>query len=220
MTRRKFGRPSHATVVAYLALFVALGGSAYAVDTVNSSDIVDGQVKSVDVGDAEIKSADVKDQSLTTFDVSTFLGADIVDGTITGADVADTSSLESGDIHEEGLAFNNTLLSSDLAPGSVGSSEVADHSLTANDVGENEFNFAANVPGLGAHTCSTSPITGAVAQGDHLLLTPEANTSVAGLTYGIAYRSDSGNAQLQVCNTSPVPINGATTNFNLLVFQH
>ena len=63
MIRRSFRRPSHGTVVAYLALFVALGGSAYAVNTVNSTDIVDGQVKSVDVGDAEIKSADVKDRA-------------------------------------------------------------------------------------------------------------------------------------------------------------
>jgi hypothetical protein len=76
-------------VCAALALFVALGGTAYAVNTVNSTDIVDGQVKSVDVGDGEIKSADVKDQSLTTFDVSTFLGADIVDGTLTDRDVGD-----------------------------------------------------------------------------------------------------------------------------------
>ena len=66
-------------VLALLALFVALGGTAYAVNTVNSSDIVDGQVKSVDVGDGEIGSADVKDGSLNTFDVHSFLGVDVVD---------------------------------------------------------------------------------------------------------------------------------------------
>ena len=37
-----------------MALFVALGGSAYAVNTVFSSDIVDGQVKSVDIGNGEV----------------------------------------------------------------------------------------------------------------------------------------------------------------------
>jgi hypothetical protein len=79
-------------VVAYLALFVALGGtSAYAANTVFSADIVDGEVKSVDVGDGEIKSADVKDQSLTTFDVSTFLGADVVDNTLTGDDIDEST---------------------------------------------------------------------------------------------------------------------------------
>ena len=39
-----------------MALFVALGGTAYAVNTVGSADIIDGQVKSVDVGDGEILS--------------------------------------------------------------------------------------------------------------------------------------------------------------------
>jgi hypothetical protein len=76
-------------VCAALALFVALGGTAYAVNTVNSTDIVDGQVKSVDIGDNEVKSADVKDESLTTFDVSTFIGADIVDGSLTAKDVGE-----------------------------------------------------------------------------------------------------------------------------------
>ncbi len=86
---RKLRPRSIYDVFALLALVVALGGtSAYAANTIFSTDIVDGQVKSVDVGDNEIKSADVKDQSLTTFDVSTFLGADIVDGSLTSADVA------------------------------------------------------------------------------------------------------------------------------------
>ena len=80
-------RPSHGTVVAYMALFVALGGTAYAVNTVGSSDIIDGQVKSVDVGDNEIGSADVKDNSLNTFDVHSFIGADIIDGSLQDQDV-------------------------------------------------------------------------------------------------------------------------------------
>jgi hypothetical protein len=78
-------------VVGFLALFVALGGTAYAVNTVGSSDIIDGQVKSVDVGDNEINSADVKDQSLSTFDVHTFLGVDVVDNTLTGDDIQESS---------------------------------------------------------------------------------------------------------------------------------
>jgi hypothetical protein len=77
--RKLRARLTYANVVATLALIVAVGGtSAYAANTIRSSDIVDG----------EILSADVKDQSLTTFDVSTFLGADVVDGTLTSADVA------------------------------------------------------------------------------------------------------------------------------------
>ena len=52
-------RPSHATVVAYLALFVALSGTAMAVDgplagqnTVGSEDIINSEVLTGDIGDA------------------------------------------------------------------------------------------------------------------------------------------------------------------------
>ena len=86
MLRRLSSRLTYANVVATMALFVALGGSAYAVNTVRSTDIVDGEVASVDIKNQDIVSADVKDQSLTTFDVSTFLGADVVDGTLTAKD--------------------------------------------------------------------------------------------------------------------------------------
>ena len=76
--RSRLSRYFKDNVVAFLALFVALGGtSAYAANTVFSTDIVDGQVKSVDIGDGEVGSADVKDNSINTFDVHSFLGVDV-----------------------------------------------------------------------------------------------------------------------------------------------
>ena len=75
-------------VMAAIGCFAALAtGSAYAANTVFSSDIVDGEVKSVDIGNNEIGSADVKDNSINTFDVHSFLGVDVVDGTLKDEDV-------------------------------------------------------------------------------------------------------------------------------------
>jgi hypothetical protein len=92
MLRQLRSRLTYANVMSTIACFGVLAtGTAYAANTVFSTDIVDGEVKSVDIGNGEVNSADVKDQSLTTFDVSTFLGADIVDGSLTGADLADDS---------------------------------------------------------------------------------------------------------------------------------
>jgi hypothetical protein len=70
---RKFGRPSHATVVAYAALFVALGGVSYAAVTlprnsVASKQIKNGQVKNADVARNAVTSAKVKDGSLLSND--------------------------------------------------------------------------------------------------------------------------------------------------------
>ena len=41
--------PSHSTVVAYLALFVAVGGSAYAVTQIDSGDIRNRSIQGKDV---------------------------------------------------------------------------------------------------------------------------------------------------------------------------
>src|SRR5687767_5158707 len=60
-------RPSHSTVVAYLALFLVLtGGVAWALErnSVKSKHIVNDQVKSVDVKDNGIKGRDVFEDSL------------------------------------------------------------------------------------------------------------------------------------------------------------
>jgi hypothetical protein len=53
-------RPSHATVVAYLALFVALGGSSYAAAI---------KVTGKNVKDSSLTGKDIKNSSLTTSDV-------------------------------------------------------------------------------------------------------------------------------------------------------
>ncbi len=144
MLRKLHKRLNYANVTASLALFVALGGSAYAVNTVGSTDIIDGQVKSVDIGDGEILSADVKDQSLTTFDVSTFLGVDVVDGTLTGADIQD-NSLAAADIGSQQIGSdevqNDSLLQSDIRAGAVTGDEVLDNSLTGADINEPALNL-------------------------------------------------------------------------------
>ncbi len=91
MPRRLLGHVRQ-NAVAYLALFVALGGtSAYAANTVFSTDIVDGEVRSIDIRNDDIQSGDVKDNTINTFDVHSFLGVDVVDGTLTGADIQDGS---------------------------------------------------------------------------------------------------------------------------------
>jgi hypothetical protein len=47
-------------VVAYLALFVALSGSAYAAATIGSAEIIDGSVQSIDIKNKNVKPADLR----------------------------------------------------------------------------------------------------------------------------------------------------------------
>jgi hypothetical protein len=67
-------RPSHGTVVAYVSLFVALGGTSVAAATIAnnavvSSSIKDGQVKTADLGTNVVTSAKVKAGSLLASDL-------------------------------------------------------------------------------------------------------------------------------------------------------
>jgi hypothetical protein len=86
-------RPSHTTVVAYLALFLALGaGTAFAANQLAKNSVGPKQLKKNAVTGAKIKKdavtgAKVKDGSL--------LGSDLADGTITGPKVADGSLSQS-----------------------------------------------------------------------------------------------------------------------------
>jgi hypothetical protein len=73
LARIRHYRTSHATVVAYLALFIALGGGAYAATVVKrnsviSSSIRNGHVKRIDMGRNAIDSPRVRDRSLLAQD--------------------------------------------------------------------------------------------------------------------------------------------------------
>jgi hypothetical protein len=57
---RRTRRISHTTVVAYLALFVALGGSAFAAATITGRDVVDRSLTGVDIRNNSVRSADVR----------------------------------------------------------------------------------------------------------------------------------------------------------------
>jgi len=63
--RMKLGRPSHGTVVAYLALFVAIGGSAYAANQLPSNSVGTKQLKN-----NAVKGPKVANGSLTAADIN------------------------------------------------------------------------------------------------------------------------------------------------------
>ncbi len=98
----RIARPRHATIVAYIALFSALSGSAYAAVRVSGAEILDESIESVDVKDDSLTGADVKYGALT--------GANIADASVKGADIANGSV--SG-----AKVFDGTLTTADLAPG-------------------------------------------------------------------------------------------------------
>jgi hypothetical protein len=67
--RRVLKQLSYANVTATAALFVALGGTSYAVLHIDSGDIQDNSLRSRDVRNDTLRSRDVRDRSLLARDV-------------------------------------------------------------------------------------------------------------------------------------------------------
>ncbi len=107
-------RPSPALVIACIALFAALTGSAIAAgvgkNTVRSPQIVDGTIRTVDLRDNAVAAGKIAPDAVDTTEIA-------------------ENGVDSSDVAPE------TLTSGDLGAASVTSSEVADQSLTANDLG-------------------------------------------------------------------------------------
>lgn len=116
-TRRRLRRPGHGTVIAYLALFVALGtGSAWAAATIGPNDIKTDAVKSRHIDNGQVHGPDIGENAVGSAKVAD----DTTPRALTGTDVA-----------------SDSLTAGDLGPDSVGSSEIAGGAVRANEVGSN-----------------------------------------------------------------------------------
>lgn len=119
-------RPSHGTVVAYLALFVALGGGAYAAgiaprNSVDSKSIINGQVKSADVARGAIGASKLAGHAVT--------GNRLAPGAVTA------TKLGAGAVSSGALA-NGAVTGTKLAADAVTGANVVDDSLTGADIAE------------------------------------------------------------------------------------
>jgi hypothetical protein len=100
----KLRRPSHTTLIAYLALFVALGtGGAYAANTIGGGDVIDESLTGADIRgtngttttkgvNGTIRTEDVAGQKAIPSSGQPYVngslsGWDVADGSLTGADI-------------------------------------------------------------------------------------------------------------------------------------
>lgn len=132
----RLGRHVRSNVVGYLALFVAMSGSADALqgkNTVFSDDIVNEQVKANDIGRNAISSVKIGDGQVSGRDIadSAIDGTKIVDGTLTGSDLTSESGLGLASLEIAGLTGND-IIESTLT--TVPSARLAGHGRSDQDV--------------------------------------------------------------------------------------
>jgi hypothetical protein len=88
---KRIAHHARANVVAYLALFIALGGtSAYAANTIGSGDIIDESIQTQDLKNGQVKSQDLASDAVGSTKIldDNILGRDIRNQTLTAADIA------------------------------------------------------------------------------------------------------------------------------------
>src|SRR3954447_3174095 len=213
-----------------LALFLVIaGGTAYAANTVGSSDIIDesilsqdlknGEVKSVDIGNNQVTSADVKNDTLPNGGLT---ADDLATDSVNATEVAD-SSIDSGEI------VDNSLFDSDLAANSVGASELQDGVVTGVEVANNSLTTAdiagADVNGghisigggsVGNARCKQFEASvGGAKAGEAVVFSAQGALQNGIVIYGQRVPTD-GHVTFDVCNFSGT-IQDAITNFPVRV---
>jgi hypothetical protein len=91
----RISRHIRSNVLGLVAIFMALGGTAYAThpdgaNTISSGDIIDGQVQNPDLGPSSVTTDKVASSTLTGSDVATggLFGSDLATDTVTSSDIA------------------------------------------------------------------------------------------------------------------------------------
>jgi hypothetical protein len=186
-------------VMAAIACFVALaGGTAYAANTIRTGDIVDNEVFTTDVRNDTLGFGGLTHPDLGPGSVRS---SEIADGSVTRFDIG------AAQVDSFNLA-NNAVFGSDVLDGGLKDEDIAQ----LNGV---NVNFTENIGTVPAGDCIIWPIENVNAPGDHLLLTPDSNTTNANLSYTVEHHTSS-EADIKVCNPTDTDINDGSTNFNLL----
>ncbi len=129
--RRNVRLPSPAMIVALAALFVALGGSAFAVSRVGTKQIKKGAVTTAKIRNGAVTNAKLRNGSVTGPKVAAgAIGeSDLVDGAVTGDKIAQTT-VRAGNMDNRsvpGRAIQDGAVANDeVATGSLGADRLTD----------------------------------------------------------------------------------------------
>ena len=171
-------RPSAATLIALLALFVALGGPAQASRFINGKLLEKGSVTSRQVKDHTLRVRDLNRRAVRSLRRT-------ANGSITEAELRNGAvtpgKLASGAVGTSAIA-DRSVRAGDIGLGAVGGLEVADGSLTGADLADGRMDARDFARFWGHFTAPIGPVTaGGCWRGDPVGLAPErSNANIRG----------------------------------------
>ena len=129
---------SHA--IGYVAIFIALTGTAVAANTVRSEDIVNGQVKTEDISNANgVRSADVRDDTSIDGGLEAVdLSADSVGGSEILTDAVGSSEILTDAVGGTELAID-AVSSAEIRTDGVNASEIATDAVRGDEIRVNSI---------------------------------------------------------------------------------
>lgn len=176
-------RPSHATVIAYLALFVALSGTAMAVKKIGPSGLKKNAVTTKKIADSAVTTPKIANSSVT----EPKLANDAVSGAKLAPNSVGTNKLRDDAVESAKLANRSVTESrigdaavteAKIANDAVTGAKVLDGSLALADTAEFVVNASPNPPNIPLGTCEDEAVSVPGAQpGDYALAMPQIGTT-------------------------------------------
>lgn len=155
LMRSRLRRPAHATVVAYLAAFLALStGGAWAAARIGASNIKRNAVHSRHIANGAVGPRDLRRGAVTSSRLAhnAVTASKIAADAVSGPKVLD-GSLGTGDLADgsvsSGKLADGSVTTTKIAPDAVTGAKVADDSLTGSDVNESTLGQVPDAAELG-----------------------------------------------------------------------
>ncbi len=132
-------KPSPATVIALIALFVALGGPAQAAKLINGKKIKKNTITTKQIKNRTITSGDISSRTLRSLKAKSksVSSAQIIDGSVSLADMA-FGSVTGNQVVDRSLTgidvAPDSIGAGELATDSVGNAEIADDAVTNREI--------------------------------------------------------------------------------------
>jgi hypothetical protein len=154
---RKIRDHIRSNVVGYVAVFIALSGTAYAVDgplpgvdQVGSEDIINTEVKGIDLAPNAVGPSRIADGAVEAPEIAENAIVDDTLNPITGSTKIDTGAIKESELGNSsvfsGEVAPGALNGSDIEDGSLGGADIADSSVQAADIATNAVGTSEVAP--------------------------------------------------------------------------
>jgi hypothetical protein len=221
MFRRIRKHASPASLIAMVALFVALGGVSYAAATIDGKDIKNKTVAGKKLKNKTVTGGKVKSDSLTGTQVNeSTLGK--VPSAASADQAASAASATTATTATNAANADTAANATAIANNTVSSVKVQDGSLTGRDVGRRAGNGGIAIGSVAANACETfadqvDP-AGADMRNDAFAITFEEDWPT-GLVFSSENSDSVGYVRINVCNVTNAAIDAGSQAFHWVAFD-